>query len=184
LLTGSELQTAAQQFGIGVPWRLPLRPAPFIGSIQKPSNLPQTTAAVVGTGSVLVSPLDMALAAGVADSGSWHRPSIVTSPTGPTLTSGAKAPVKFKTQVISQLQELMAETVRSGVATAARLSGDTLYGAVGTAPVPGHPKMRAVWFVGFRGGVAFAVLALSPTAVYDPAVQIAHTFAEGLPAGS
>jgi cell division protein FtsI/penicillin-binding protein 2 len=184
LLNGSELQTAAQQFGIGVPWQLPLRPAPFIGSIQKPSNLPQTTAAVVGTGSVLVSPLNMALAAGLVDSGSWHRPSIVTSPTRPSLTSSEKVPAKFKTQVISQLQELMAGTVRFGVAGAARLPGSTLYGDVGTAPVPGHPKMRAIWFVGFRGGVAFAVLALSPTAVYDPAVQIAHTFAERLPAGS
>jgi cell division protein FtsI/penicillin-binding protein 2 len=184
LVNGTELQTAAQQFGIGVPWRLPLRPAPFIGSIEKPNNLPQTTADVVGTGSVLVSPLDMALAAGVVDSGSWHRPSIVTSPTGPTLTSGEKVPVKFKSQVITQLQQLMAGTVSSGVATAARLSGSTLYGEVGNAPLPGHPKLKAVWFVGFRGGVAFAVLAVAPTAVYDPAVQIARSFAERLPAGS
>lgn len=184
LVNGSELQTAAQQFGIGVPWQLPLRPAPFIGAIQKPTNLPQTTADVVGTGSVLVSPLDMALAAGVVDSGSWHHPSIVTSPTGPTLTSGEKVPVKFKSTVISQLQQLMAGTVSSGVATAARLSGSTLYGSVGNAPLPGHPKLKAVWFIGFRGGVAFAVLAVTRAAVYDPAVQIAHSFAEGLPAGS
>jgi cell division protein FtsI/penicillin-binding protein 2 len=184
LLNGTELQTAAQQFGIGVPWRLPLQPAPFIGSIDKPSNLTQTAADVVGTGSVLVSPLTMALAAGVVDSGSWHRPSIVTSPTGPTLTSGEKVPVKFKTQVISQLQQLMAGTVSSGVARAARLSGSTLYGEVGTAPLAGHPKLKAIWFVGFRGGVAFAVLAVAPAAAYDPVVQIAHTFAERLPAGS
>jgi cell division protein FtsI/penicillin-binding protein 2 len=184
LLNGTELQTAAQQFGIGVPWRLPLRPDPFIGSIEKPGNLTQTAADVVGAGSVLVSPLDMALAAGVVDSGSWHRPSIVTSPTGPTLTSGEKVPVKFKTHVISQLQQLMAGTVSTGVARAARLSGSTLYGEVGTAPLPGHPKLKAVWFIGFRGGVAFAVLAVAPSAVYDPAVQIAHSFAERLPAGS
>ncbi|MGN6793728.1 MAG: penicillin-binding transpeptidase domain-containing protein [Streptosporangiaceae bacterium] len=184
LVNGAELQTAAQQFGIGVPWRLPLQPAPFIGSIAKPGTLPQTRADVVGTGSVLVSPLDMALAAGVVDSGSWHRPSIVTSPTGPTLTSGEKVPVKFKTQIISQLQQLMAGTVSSGVAQAARLSGNTLYGQVGTAPLAGHPKMKAVWFIGFRGGVAFAVLAFSQTTAYDPAVQIAHDFAGRLPAGS
>jgi cell division protein FtsI/penicillin-binding protein 2 len=184
LLNGTELQTAAQQFGIGVPWRLPLQPAAFIGSIEKPGTVGQTMADVLGTGSVLVSPLDMALAAGVVDSGSWHRPSIVTSPTGPTLTSGEKVPVKFKTHVISQLQQLMAGTVSTGVAKAARLSGSALYGAVGTAPLPGHPKMQAVWFVGFRGGVAFAVVALSRGTVYDPAVQIAHDFAGRLPSGS
>jgi hypothetical protein len=44
--------------------------------------------------------------------------------------------------------------------------------------------MQAVWFVGFRGGVAFAVVALSRGTVYDPAVQIAHDFAGRLPAGS
>jgi cell division protein FtsI/penicillin-binding protein 2 len=184
VLNGTELQTAAQQFGVGVPWRLPLQPAAFIGSIEKPSNLSQTAADVVGTGSVLVSPLTMALAAGVVDSGSWHRPSIVTSPTGPTLTSGEKVPLKFKTHVISQLQQLMAGTVSSGVARAARLSGSTLYGEVGTAPLAGHPKLKAIWFIGFRGGVAFAVLAVAPTAAYDPVVQIAHSFAQRLPAGS
>jgi cell division protein FtsI/penicillin-binding protein 2 len=183
-MSGTELQTAAQQFGIGVPWRLPLRPAPFIGTIQKPTSLPQITADVVGTGSVLVSPLNMALAAAVVDSGSWHHPSIVTSPTGPTLTSGEKVPVKFKSTVISQLQQLMAGTVSSGVASAARLSGSTLYGTVGNAPLPGHPKLKAVWFLGFRGGVAFAVLAVTRAAIYDPAVQIARSFAERLPAGS
>ena len=145
---------------------------------------------MIGTGTVLVSPLDMALAAGVVDSGSWHRPSIVTGPTGPTLTSGEQVPVKLKTHIISQLQQLMAGTVSTGVAKAARLSGSTLYGAVGTATLPGHPKMRAVWFVGFRGGVAFAVVALSRGANYDPAVQIAPDLAgrspgrEGRPARS
>jgi hypothetical protein len=78
----------------------------------------------------------------------------------------------------------MAGTVSSGVARAARLSGSTLYGEVGTAPLAGHPKLKAVWFIGFRGGVAFAVLAVARTAAYDPVVQIAHSFAERLPAGS
>ncbi|HEX6931135.1 MAG TPA: hypothetical protein VF162_03250, partial [Streptosporangiaceae bacterium] len=129
---------------------------------------------------VLVSPLDMALAAGVVESGSWHRPSIVS---GPTLT--AKVKLKgLKTEVITQLQELMAETVRSGAAKAARLPGTTLFGQVGTAPLPGHKNLRAIWFVGFRGGIAFTVLAFSRSTGFDPAVQIAHRFAAMLPAGS
>ena len=184
LLSGSDLQTAAAQFGIGVPWQLPLQPAAFIGSIEKPGNVGETAADAIGTGSVLVSPLSMALAAGVVDSGSWHRPSIVTRPSGPTLTSREKLPLRLKTHVISQLQQLMAGTVTSGAAKAARLSGSALYGQVGIAPLPGHPKMRAVWFVGFRGGVAFAVVAFTRSANYDPAVQVAHDFARRLPAGS
>ena len=184
LLNPAELSTAAGQFGIGVPWRLPLRPSPFIGSIQKPGSLGETAADSIGTGTVLVSPLDMALAAGVVESGSWHRPSIVTGPSGPTLTSGDKLPIRLKIHVISQLQQLMAGTVKSGADQAAWLSGERLYGQVGTAPLVGHHKIKSIWFVGFRGGVAFAVVALSPSTAFDPAVLVAREFAKLLPASS
>jgi cell division protein FtsI/penicillin-binding protein 2 len=184
LLNPSELSFAAGQFGIGVPWRLPLRPSPFIGSIQKPGSQGETAADSIGTGTVLVSPLNMALAAGVVESGSWHRPSIVTDPSGPTLTSGDKFPVRLKIHVISELRQLMAGTVQSGAAQAARLPGQTLYGQVGTAPLVGHHKVRSVWFVGFRGGVAFAVMALSRSTMFDPAVLVARNFAAQLQAHS
>jgi cell division protein FtsI/penicillin-binding protein 2 len=182
LLNPADLSTAAYQFGIGVPWQLPLKPSPFVGSIQRPRSLGETAADSIGTGTVLVSPLDMALAAGVVESGSWHRPFIVTGLSGPTLTSGDKLPVRFKDQVISQLQQLMAGTVQSGAAQAAQLSGERLYGQVGTAPLVGHHKVKTIWFVGFRGGVAFAVVALSRSTAFDPAVLVARDFAEGLPA--
>jgi membrane peptidoglycan carboxypeptidase len=124
----------------------------------------------------------MALAAGVAESGSWHQPSVVTGPSGPTLTSRVKLK-GLKSQVISRLRELMADTVSSGVARAAHVAGSPLYGQVGTAPLAGHHGMRAIWFVGFRGDVAFAVIAFSRSSAFDPAVQLARQFAERLPAG-
>jgi cell division protein FtsI/penicillin-binding protein 2 len=184
LLDATDLQTAAQQFGIGVPWHLPLSPAPYIGSIRKPSSVGETAADAIGTGTVSVSPLDMALAAGVVDSGSWHPPSIVTRPTGPTLTSGTQIPVKLKTHIIGQLQQLMAGTVSTGAAKAAKLKGAALYGQVGVAPLSPHSKLKAVWFVGFRGDVAFAVIAISRSASYATAVSIAHRFALHLRPGS
>jgi cell division protein FtsI/penicillin-binding protein 2 len=182
LLNPADLAAAANQFGIGNPWQLPLKPSPFIGSIQKPASLGETAADSIGIGTVLVSPLDMALATGVVESGSWHRPSIVAGPSGPTLTSGDKLPVRLKGQVISQLQQLMAGTVKSGAAQAAWLSGESLYGQVGCAPLVGHRKVKTIWFVGFRGGVAFAVVALSRSSAFDPAVLVARDFAERLPA--
>ncbi|MGI9009097.1 MAG: penicillin-binding transpeptidase domain-containing protein [Streptosporangiaceae bacterium] len=181
LLNPGELETAAQQFGIGQPWRLPLRPTAFTGAISRPASQNEQAEEAVGQGAVQVSPLDMALAAGVVGSGAWHQPSIVTGPAAPTLTSGDKAPVKLKTTVIGQLRELMADTVRSGAAQGAKLSGPSLYGQVGAAPVPGHKGLHAIWFVGFRGDVAFAVLTFSPSASFAPAVQIAHHFAGLLP---
>ena len=78
----------------------------------------------------------------------------------------------------------MAGPVKSGVAQAARLPGEKLYGQVGTAPLVGHHKVQTVWFVGFRGGVAFAVVALSRSTAFDPAVLVARDFAEFLPASS
>jgi cell division protein FtsI/penicillin-binding protein 2 len=183
LLRPDEFYAAAGQFGIGVPWQLPIRPVPFVGSIRKPSGQGEQAADAIGTGTVLVSPLDMALAAGVVEAGSWHRPSIVTGPSGPTLTARVKLK-GLKGQVATQLRELMAGTVTSGAARAANVPGTTLYGQVGSAPVPGHHGVNAIWFVGYRGGVAFAVLAFSRSAAFDPAVQIARRFAESLPAGS
>ena len=177
LLNPGELETAAQQFGIERPWRLPLRPTAFTGAISRPASQNQQAEEAVGQGNVQVSPLDMALAAGVVDSGAWHQPSIVTGPAAPTLTSDAKAPVKLKTTVLGQLRQLMADTVRSGVGQGAKLSGTSLYGQVGTAPVAGHKGLHAIWFVGYRGNVAFAVLAFSTSASFVPAVQIAHHFA-------
>jgi cell division protein FtsI/penicillin-binding protein 2 len=183
LLKPDEFYAAAGQFGIGVPWRLPLRPTPFVGSIRKPSAQGEQAADAIGTGTVLVSPLNMALAAGVVESGSWHRPSIVTNPSGPTLTARVKLK-GLKGQVANELRQLMASTVSSGAASAAHLPGTALYGQVGTAPLAGHHGMQAIWFVGFRGGVAFSVLAFSRSTAFDPAVQIARIFAESLPAGA
>ena len=181
-LDPTDLFGAAEQFGIGANWRLPLRPSPFVGSIRKPADRGEQAADATGTGTVLVSPLDMALAAAVVDSGSWHEPSVV-APSGPTLTSRVKLKT-LKSQVVSQLQELMADTVSSGAAQAARLPGMPLDGQVGTAPLAGHRGMRAIWFVGFRGDVAFAVVAFSRSSAFDPAVLIARQFAERLPAGA
>jgi len=185
LLTPSEFYAAAGQFGIGIPWKLPLSPSPFVGSVRKPASAGEQAADAIGTGTVLVSPLNMALAAGVAESGSWHRPSIVTGSSGPTLTARVKLK-GLKSGVITQLRALMADTVNSGAAQAARVPGAELFGQVGTAPAPspGHPAMKAIWFVGFRGSIAFAVLAFSRSPAFDPAVTIAHRFAELLPRGS
>ncbi|HEX9066959.1 MAG TPA: penicillin-binding transpeptidase domain-containing protein, partial [Streptosporangiaceae bacterium] len=181
LLNRGELETATQQFGIGEPWRLPLRPTAFTGSIARPASQNEQAEDAVGHGTVQVSPLNMALAAGVVDSGSWHQPSIVTKPTGPTLTSGNKVPTRLKTTVVGQLRQMMADTVRSGAAQGAEVSGPALYGQVGSAPVAGHKGLHAIWFVGFRGDVAFAVLTFSRSASFAPAVQLAHHFAATLP---
>jgi cell division protein FtsI/penicillin-binding protein 2 len=172
-LTGRRLAAAAANFGLGVPWQLPVAAA--TGGMKDPGTSQGELAAdATGTGTVHVSPLNMALAAGVADSGAWHPPSLVVGQREPPTAS----PGTFPSGVINQLRRLMRGTVTTGAASAARLPG--LFGQVGTAPLAGHPGLRAIWFVGYRGNVAFAVLAFSHSKRFDNAVTIARRFAAAL----
>ncbi len=173
ILTGE-----AAKLGIGVPWKLPI-PA-FTGKIANPgSNARELALDTVGNGTVRVSPLDMALTAGAVDSGSWRAPMLVS---GPASQQPSKSGLSRR--VAAELRSFMRATVTSGAARAADLPGVHLYGQVGTAPVPGHSHLRAIWFVGFRGDVAFSAVVLSKSTAFTPVVQLAKQFAAGLPSGS
>jgi cell division protein FtsI/penicillin-binding protein 2 len=174
-LTSRELTAAAQEFGIGVPWKLPL-PA-VTGSMSSPgTNAGELAADSIGTGSTAVSPLDMALVAAAVDSGTWHAPQLVSTP------AQQPARPRISPEVIRQLRNLMWTAVKSGAARSADQPGIPLFGQVGSAPLAGHHHgLRAIWFVGYRGKVAFAVLVFARSAAFTPAVQIANQFAAGLP---
>jgi cell division protein FtsI/penicillin-binding protein 2 len=178
VLTSRQLIGAARLLGIGGPaWKLPL-PA-FPGRISSPgSNTGELAADMIGAGSVVVSPLDMALVAGAVESGSWHAPLLVGGPS----TQAPSGP-KLSARVARQLRDLMRSTVKSGAARAANASGGEVFGQVGSALLAGHKGLRAIWFVGFRGSVAFAVVVFARSTGFAPAVQIAGRFASGLPTG-
>jgi cell division protein FtsI/penicillin-binding protein 2 len=175
-LTAKDLEAAAAGFGLGKPWQLPL--SAFAGSMREPGNQAELAEESIGTGSVQVSPLDMAIAAGVVQSGTWHPPSLVTDPPDPGLTPT----VPFGTQVVSALQTLMRSTVTSGAGQAADVGIAPAYGQVGSAPY-GTGGLRAAWFIGFQGNVAFAVLELTRSAATS-AAPLAGQFLNGLQAGS
>jgi len=155
-LAPKDLLQAASGFGLGKPWQLQL--AAFTGSMPPPSGQAQMAEDAIGTGGVQVSPLDMAIAAEVVQSGTWRPPMLVTSPPDPGLTPT----VPFGLQVVSAVQELMKSTVISGAGRAANVAGAQVFGQVGSAPLgTGGRGLRADWFVGYQGTVAFAVLELS-----------------------
>ncbi|HEY3902780.1 MAG TPA: NTF2-like N-terminal transpeptidase domain-containing protein [Streptosporangiaceae bacterium] len=175
-LSPRNLTSEAAKLGIGLPWRLPI--AAFTGKIANPrTNARELAGDTVGSGTVRVSPLDMALVAGAVDSGSWRAPILVKGPATEQPTKSA-----LNGRVATDLRSFMRATVTSGAARDADVPG--LFGQVGTAPVPGHRHLRAIWFVGFHGGVAFSVVVFSKSTVFTPVVQIAKQFAESLPAGS
>jgi cell division protein FtsI/penicillin-binding protein 2 len=156
-LSAKKLQSAASGFGLDKPWQLPVDA--FAGTMQSPADQAELAEDSIGEGSVQVSPLDMAIAAAVVQSGTWRPPMLVTSPPDPGLTPT----VPFGTQVVSDLRTLMRSTVTDGVGRAANVDGAPVYGQVGSAPL-GSGGLRAAWFVGFRGNVAFAVLELTRSA--------------------
>jgi hypothetical protein len=179
-LTASELRSEADKgFGIGAPWQLTGEPGAFAGSMQSASGYGQLAADSIGTGTVRVSPLDMALAAGVVQSGTWHQPTLVTSPPDPGLK-----PRVLAAQVDSQLQGLMRATVRNGAARAANVAGSDVYGQVGSAPLGQARKgLRATWFVGYYANIAFAVLIFTKSSDIS-AAPLAGQFVSALRSGS
>ena len=157
-LNGRDLMTAASGFGLGAPWRLPL--PSFSGSMQTPSGVAAVAAGTIGQGSVQVSPLAMALIAAQVESGTRHAPSLIAGQPAAAVT--AKGDPPFRAVNLATLRTLMRATVHEGAAQAADLAGPPVYGQVGTAAVTtGKHPVWANWFVGYRGGVAVAVLQLS-----------------------
>jgi len=144
-------RTAAELFGLGTPWRLPL-PA-FPGSVPVVAEPVDRAAAAIGQGTVLASPLSMALVAAAVAGGTWRPPVLV-----PDEPSGAE-PVSLPGPTVTGLRQLMRAVVTEGSGTALRgLPGEPA-GKTGTAEYGSDvPPRTHAWFIGFRGDLAFAVL--------------------------
>jgi membrane peptidoglycan carboxypeptidase len=82
-------------------------------------------------------------------------------------------------QTVGSLRTLMRDAVVSGAARGANLGGNQVYGQVGTARASAGSKYWAHWFVGYRGGVAFAVLELTKSPSTS-AVPVGTAFLSGL----
>jgi cell division protein FtsI/penicillin-binding protein 2 len=176
----SQLSIAATEFGIGAQWQLPLSGS-FSGTVGQEVGEGKVAADAIGQGDVRVSPLAMALAAAAADSGRWHAPSLVID-SQPSSASVVAAKETLSAQVLSALQGLMHEAVTHGSGSAANVGG-TVYGQVGNAGFGGKGQLTISWFVGYQGGIAFAVAELvkSPS---DAAASVARSFLRNIRTGS
>jgi cell division protein FtsI/penicillin-binding protein 2 len=178
-LTPSDLAKAAKKFGVGCRphpcWQLPVS-SYFAGSMGQLAGEPSLAKDTIGDGDVRMSPLGMALAAAVVDSGSWHGPSLVAGD-----PNAAKLGV-MSVAVLTDLRTLMHRAATTGAGRAANVAGD-VFGQVGNAAFDGH-GMRISWFVGYEGkGVAFAVVELGKSAA-DSAAPLAGHFLRNIRAGS
>ncbi|HUY44598.1 MAG TPA: penicillin-binding transpeptidase domain-containing protein [Streptosporangiaceae bacterium] len=172
-LNSTQLARSATAFGLGAQWKLPLDAFP--GTFQASTSEAGLAANTVGDQGVQVSPLAMALVAAGVDAGVWHPPVLITSPPDPGLAPRAVA----APTTVGSLRRLMRDVVATGAARRANLAGAPVYGQVGTAQVSPGSSWWAHWFVGYRGGVAFAVMELTKSPS-SSAVPLGAAFLGGL----
>jgi cell division protein FtsI/penicillin-binding protein 2 len=177
-LSANDLTKAGDAFGIGG-WQLPVGGA-FAGDIGQPTDEELLAADSIGTGDVRVSPLDMALAAGVVQSGQWHAPSLVSGATDPSSAGRSLE----SDEVLTALRGLMQSAMQTPENQIANVGGD-VFGQAGSAPF-GSANLRSDWFVGYQGDIAFAVVQLSnpATAPNASAAALTASFLQQLRAGS
>jgi cell division protein FtsI/penicillin-binding protein 2 len=175
-MSSADLTKAAGEFGVGG-WHLPVS-SYFAGRIDRPTGAGQLAAETIGGGQVRVSPLGMALAAAVVDSGKWHSPSLVWGQTDPTSVSRrTESP-----RVLTALRRLMRGAVSNGSGQPANVGPD-VYGQVGNASFDAARHLRIGWFVGYQGDIAFAVVELGKSASAS-AAPLAGTFLQNIQTGS
>lgn len=143
------LTYAATAMGLGPHYAVPGLDVQS-GSVPVAPELVQRSENGFGQGTVLASPLGMALVAAAAASGHAPVPSLIvgrqTAVAGPTAT--------LEDAVYQQLRPMMRAVVTEGTATPLAGSGE-VYGKTGEAEVAGGSH---AWFAGYRGDIAFATL--------------------------
>jgi cell division protein FtsI/penicillin-binding protein 2 len=155
-LGGDDLQTAARALGLGADWADGLGvEGAFAGSIPTNTGGTDTAAAAIGQGRDEASPLSLAVMVGSIGRGNYVAPVLVRTEQTPS-----PRPAPLDGRVVQQIRSMMAAVVASGSATALRdTPGGPVRGKTGTAEHGDDPTADPyVWFVGYQGDVAFAVL--------------------------
>ncbi|WP_163991447.1 penicillin-binding transpeptidase domain-containing protein [Pyxidicoccus caerfyrddinensis] len=170
-LGGEALGEAARRFGFDVEYH-PGLPSSG-GTFPAPRNAVELAASSIGQGRVLATPLHLASVAAAAESGRWRAPYLVTD-----LDDGPSASLADGTR--GALHLLMRAVVTEGTGRAAagvpELAGKTGTAEFGTVP----PLPTHAWFIGFRNGIAFAVLVEGGGVGGRVAAPIAARFASAL----
>ncbi len=108
-LSPSDFTSTAALFGLGRAPQMGL--AAYAGSVPTPADQADLAATSIGQGRVLASPLNMAMVAAAADTGTVHAPRLVVGAPDDT------APTRqLPAAVVTDLHQMMAQVVTSGTA--------------------------------------------------------------------
>ncbi|MGB7818740.1 MAG: penicillin-binding transpeptidase domain-containing protein [Ornithinibacter sp.] len=180
-LESDDLRTAAGALGVGADWGDTVGvDGAFAGSIPETSGGTDAAAASIGQGRNEVSPLSLAVMVGSIGRGTYLAPVLVRDPDGP-----AARPAALDGEAVADIRSMMAEVVARGSGTALRSTpGGPVRGKTGTAEHGTDPDLLPrVWFVGYQGDVAFAVLVEEGKNGGTVAAPIAADFLTNLAAG-
>ncbi len=148
-LEPDDLVAAAERFGFGVEYELPLPSA--TAEIPTPVDTTELVRAAAGQARVLASPLHMATVVAAAAEGTWYAPYLLRDDEADGRDSS-----ELSATALEDLQQLL-ERGATETGSAAGFAGLGAGGFVGTAPVTGAETEHA-WAVGVVDGLGFAVL--------------------------
>ena len=155
-LAGDDLPTAAKALGIGAGWAGEVGVSgAFEGSVPNTKGGTDAAAAAIGQGRVEVSPLALAVMSGSVGRGTFVPPVLVRE-----ADRGAVRPTPLDGGAVADLRSMMSSVVASGTGTALRgTPGGPVRGKTGSAEHGSDPDVPPhVWFTGYQGDLAFAVL--------------------------
>lgn len=165
------LTKAADSFGIGGAWDLGI--PSFSGNVPTSTGTVDQSAAAIGQGRVLMSPLAMASVAAAVASGTPRVPQLL-----PSDSTAAPLPALPESKT---LRDLMLATVRSGTANVLAIPGEEVGAKTGTAEYGSGAKAGLhAWMVGFTGRIAFAVIVENGVSGSKTAGPVARQFLLGV----
>ncbi len=173
-LADDDLTTAARALGIGAGWGDTIGVSgTFDGSVPTTTGGTDTAASAIGQGRVEVSPVSLAVMSASVGRGTFVPPVLVEDPADP-----APRPVALDGRAVAQLRSMMASVVSSGTGTAVRgAPGGPVRGKTGSAEHGSDPDVPPrVWFTGYQGDLAFAVLVEEGKSGGTVAAPIAKAF--------
>ncbi|TNM60172.1 hypothetical protein FHN55_19075 [Streptomyces sp. NP160] len=190
-----DLPDAAAAVGIGGGWDSGLGVDAFTGDVPADDDPVARAAASIGQGTVLASPLSMAVAASTIARGGWTAPRLVLDPapapsgesgetggSGESGDGGAAAQPQPDAARLAVVSDLMRQVATSGTASAlADVPGAPVHAKTGTAEYGSDtPPATHAWVIGFQGDLAFAVLVENGTSGGTTAVPVAEAFLRAL----